>query len=83
MDNLLRKRLLYRASYRGFKEVDILLGGFARAHLAQMNQAELRQFEQLLEANDHDIYNWISARVPVPLEYDTPVFARMCAFHAI
>ena len=29
-----RKRLLYRSIYRGNKENDILLGQFARAHVA-------------------------------------------------
>ena len=36
-----RKRLLYRSVYRGNKENDILLGQFARAHIASFGPAEL------------------------------------------
>src|SRR5262249_35869885 len=36
-----RKRLLYRSVYRGNKENDILLGQFARAHIASLSAAEL------------------------------------------
>lgn len=75
-----RKRLAYRANYRGFKEVDILLGGFAKAHIASLSEAELTMFETLLEAKDHDIYEWICGRMPVPKEYDTPVFEKICQF---
>ena len=41
-----RKRLLYRSVYRGNKENDILLGQFARAHLAEFDSAELEQYER-------------------------------------
>ena len=37
-----RKRLLYRSVYRGNKENDILLGQFARAHIASFDEGELR-----------------------------------------
>ena len=43
-----RKRLLYRSVYRGNKENDILLGQFARAHIAEFDSAELDQYERLL-----------------------------------
>ena len=44
-----RKRLLYRSVYRGNKENDILLGQFARAHIASFDAAELDQYERLLD----------------------------------
>ena len=45
-----RKRLLYRSVYRGNKENDILLGQFARAHIAEFDAGELDQYERLLAA---------------------------------
>lgn len=75
-----RKRLLYRANYRGFKEADILLGGFARAHIAELSDIELSEFEALLEARDHDIYDWVSGAQDTPTEFDTPLFARIKAY---
>jgi antitoxin CptB len=75
-----RKRLLYRSVYRGNKENDILLGQFARAHIAEFSAAELDQYERLLQAGDNDIYDWVSGKAVVPAEADTPVLRRLLAF---
>ena len=75
-----RKRLLYRSVYRGNKENDILLGQFARAHIAEFGAAELDQYESLLSAGDNDIYDWISGRAAVPPETDSPVLRKLLAF---
>ncbi len=75
-----RKRLLYRSVYRGNKENDILLGQFARAHIAEFGAAELDQYERILSAGDNDIYDWVSGKVAVPAEQDTPVLRRLLAF---
>ena len=75
-----RKRLLYRSVYRGNKENDVVLGQFARAHIAEFTAAELDQYERLLQAGDNDIYDWVSGRAPVPLDADTPVLRKLLAF---
>lgn len=80
---LRRKRLTYRANYRGFKEMDMILGGFAKAHMDALSNAEVLMFEDLLSAKDHDIYTWITGKVAVPANYDTPLFARICAFKPV
>lgn len=75
-----RKKILYRASYRGFKEADIVIGGFARAHLDELTEAELDAFEALLVENDRDIYAWIMGDAPAPAAHDGPLLRRMQAF---
>jgi antitoxin CptB len=75
-----RKRLLYRSIYRGNKENDILLGQFARAHIASFSSAELDQYEHLLDVGDNDIFDWVSAKAEVPPEADTPVLRMLMAF---
>lgn len=75
-----RKRLLYQSIYRGNKENDIILGRFARAHLATFGAAELDQYEKLLEHGDNDIFDWLSGRTPVPEEEDTPVLRKLLQF---
>jgi len=75
-----RKRLLYRSIYRGNKENDILLGQFARAHIASFGAAELDQYERLLDTGDNDIFDWVSAKADVPPEADTPVLRMLMAF---
>lgn len=75
-----RKRLLYRSIYRGNKENDILLGQFARAHIAEFDAAALDQYERLLAAGDNDIYDWVSGQAEIPPEADTPVLRKLVAF---
>ena len=75
-----RKRLLYRSVYRGNKENDILLGQFARAHIASFGAAELEQYERLLAAGDNDIFDWVSGQAEVPPEADSPVLRKLVAF---
>jgi antitoxin CptB len=74
-----RKRLLFRAKRRGFKEVDLIFGTFAADALSRMSEAELDQFEALLEAPDQEVYAWLKGDAPVPPEFDTPLFAEMRA----
>ena len=75
-----RKRLLYRSVYRGNKENDILLGQFARAHIAEFGAAELDQYERLLAAGDNEIFDWVTGQVEIPPESDSPVLRRLKAF---
>jgi antitoxin CptB len=75
-----RKRLLYRSVYRGNKENDILLGQFARAHIADFDADELGQYERLLNAGDDEIFDWVSGKAEIPAEEDTPVLRRLLAF---
>lgn len=75
-----RKRLLYRSIYRGNKENDILLGQFARAHIAEFGADELDQYERLLARGDNDIFDWVSSQAAPPAEDDTPVLRKLKAF---
>lgn len=75
-----RRMLLFRAQRRGFRELDLIFGAFADAHLASLGDDELDIFEALLAVPDWRIYAWIVGREPVPPEYDTDVFARLRAY---
>lgn len=75
-----RKRLRFRAWRRGFREIDLILGGFADAHMAALDEAALADFERLLEAPDDDVYAWIAGRLAPPPEHDTELMARLQTF---
>lgn len=74
------KRLLYRSRYTGTKETDVLLGTFAAARLPGMSEAELDQYERLIENSDPDLYTWISGRRPVPPAWDNAVMRMLMNF---
>jgi antitoxin CptB len=50
-----RRRALWRATHRGSKEMDFLLGRFAEAALDGMNAANIGVFERLIDTPDPDI----------------------------
>ena len=56
------KKLLFKASHRGTKEMDIILGNFAKKNLDTMNTDNLKLFEELLEVPDPDLYKWFSEK---------------------
>ena len=76
-----RKRLVFRAWHRGTREMDLLLGPFADAAATVFSEQEIAAFEALLEVPDPDIYAWIIGSAATPVDYDTPLFRRLCAFH--
>ncbi len=76
-----RRKALYRAWHRGMREMDLIMGAFADAEIAEMSDADLTGFEALIEAQDQDMLNWMTDKTPVPDAFDTPVFRRMKAFH--
>jgi antitoxin CptB len=75
-----RKMLKFRAWRRGFREIDLILGRFADARLAELDDAGLDAFEALLEAPDQDVYLWITEEAAAPPEFDTPTLALIRAF---
>ena len=60
------KRLIYRSSYTGMKETDLLLGRFAARHLTELSDNELDMFEALLDAGDPRILAWVQGDEQVP-----------------
>jgi antitoxin CptB len=60
---ILKKRLIYRASYRGTKEMDILLSSFVKIHIDKFTEDELLDLEKFLNIEDEIIYNFYYNRV--------------------
>ncbi len=64
--DLNRKRLRFRSWHRGMRELDLLLGRFAEAHLDAMTAEQLDRYAALLENGDPEIYDWLTGRAAVP-----------------
>jgi len=63
------KRLKMRSWRRGTKEMDMILGPFSDTELAGLNQAQIALYDALLNENDHDLYQWVTAQAPTPEAY--------------
>ncbi len=75
-----RKRLIYRSWHRGTREVDLLLGGFADAHIPHFTAQQLEVYDEFLGNNDPDIFNWITGQEPMPETEDKEMVQLMMTF---
>jgi len=55
---IFKKRLIYRASYRGTKEMDILLSNFVNKYINEFNNEFLIELEKFLDFEDEVILNY-------------------------
>ena len=55
---IFKKRLIYRASYRGTKEMDILLSNFVNKYINEFDEVFLRELEIFLNYEDELLYNY-------------------------
>jgi antitoxin CptB len=75
-----RKKLLFRAWRRGFREMDLLMGGFADAHIAALTEEDLDEFERLLGTPDWEVFAWLVGQKPVPANFKSPVLDQLIGF---
>ena len=75
-----RKRLLFRCWHRGTRELDLILGRFADAEIADLGDDELGQLERLLEVPDPDFYAAVTGDRPLSAEDANPLFERIRSF---
>ncbi len=78
--DLRRRRILFRATHRGTYENDLMIGGFVRANLTSLTEADLDALEAVMEMPDTDLADWLTGRVPIPPEEETPMLRRMRDF---
>ena len=55
---IFRKKLIYRASYRGTKEMDILLSSFVNKYINKFDENLLADLENFLNFEDEIIMNY-------------------------
>jgi antitoxin CptB len=75
-----KKRLLFRSTHRGMKELDVMLGGFAQAHLADLDAADTQRFEVLLDEQENDLFDWLTGKVAIPPAFDHDLMVRIRSF---
>jgi antitoxin CptB len=63
------KRLIMRSMRRGIKEMDIILSAFAAENLEGMDDATISLYDNLLNENDQDLYQWVTGQVPAPDQF--------------
>lgn len=65
----LKKKIIYRANYRGTKEMDILLSKFVDKYINSFSKEELEDLFKFLNLEDEVIFNfYLSKKIDKKLE---------------
>ena len=78
-----RRRAAWRATHRGTKELDILVGRYAIAHLPQMAGAELDLFEDFLTVTEAELQRWLLSPGAQADDKFTNLVVAMRRFHGL
>ena len=54
----LKKKIIYRSSYRGTKEMDKLLSAFTKKYIHKLSINDLKDLDNLLNIDDDNLYNY-------------------------
>ena len=73
-----RRRTHFRCWHRGMREMDLILGRFADAHIATLTLDELDVLEALME--EQDLLIWLTGEAPTPDDVKTDFFQKLAAF---
>ncbi len=75
------RRVRYRSWHRGCKETDVIMGNFADKALETLDvETELPLYEELLDEQDVDIWNWITDKIELADGKYNGLKARLRAF---
>ena len=84
------KRMGMRSWRRGTKEMDLILGPYADAHLAKMADGRLALYDRLLDENDQDLLPMMLGQAAAPdgmadLVEEISIFAksRLLGVHSV
>ena len=75
-----KKKLYFQSLHRGCKELDILLGSFAREELDVLEGSEVEEYKRLLDVADDKLFKWITGMEEVPREFDSQLMQRLIKF---
>lgn len=77
LEDMITKRLRWRAHHRGTKEADRMIGGFFDRHHGQWGAEDKTLFEALLEEQDVDIMAWAIGTQEVPKRFQGAMMTAM------
>lgn len=72
-----RKRLLWRATHRGIKEMDLIFGSFVTQRIGVFSPAELDDLECMIGLPDQELLAWATGTEVIPPAADSPLLRQM------
>ena len=57
--DILKKKIIYRSTHRGTKEMDLLLGTFVKKNINQLSDSDLQDLDKLIMYSDDVLEKWL------------------------
>ena len=58
-----------------------MLGNWAAQNLASLDHEQLKLFQQVIDLENPDLFQWLTGQAPVPAEVDNPLLRKLCGMH--
>ena len=68
--NFRLKRIKIIGKRRGSKELDLIFGRFIDSNIEELDDALLYQFEEFLELNESDLYDYFFGNIVPPRKFE-------------
>ena len=78
---LRRKKILFKCTHRGTKELDILLGNFVSNHINLLKPKELDYLEVILGFNDIDLYKILTNKKEIDKKMNKLFLKKIIKFN--
>ena len=79
--SLRRKKILFKCTHRGTKELDILLGNFVSNHINLLKPKELDYLEIILSFNDIDLYKILTNKKEIDKKMNKLFLKKIIKFN--
>ena len=76
-----RKKILFKCTHRGTKELDILLGNFVSNHINLLKPKELDYLEVILGFNDVDLYKILTNKKEIDKKMNKLFLKKIIKFN--
>ena len=78
-----RRRAIWRATHRGTRELDILVGRYAGAFVPAMTAADLDHFEDFITVAETELQRWLLSSNAVADDKFAGLVTSMRRFHGL
>ena len=58
INEILKKKIIYRSTHRGSKEMDLLLGNFVKKYIDSLDEEDLKDLDEIICMGDEVIHKW-------------------------
>ena len=79
-NEILKKKIIYRSSHRGTKEMDLFLGNFVKININSLNNDELEDLDTILSMEDEVLQKWLFSNESLNVSLKTKVTEKIKKF---